>query len=197
MDLEFKNARRYLLEEVKTISGLDDKYGWLEVYRGEFCDKLDLLGITSDEDYSSILTRMNKYSSVGNFLYDANSQLAELSAFGLILFDRLSFAEANEMTYDEFFGLHQELFECYLYVKQEGSEAKTRQALATIASNARHIKNRADKDKVFAWCDLNMKRFEGMDAAAADIAETFIPQKFRAVRDWMTEWKKLRSASTP
>jgi hypothetical protein len=36
-----------------------------------------------------------------------------------------------------------------------------------------------------------------MDDAAFDIAGTFVDQKFRAVREWMTEWKKLRSAGTP
>ena len=60
-----------------------------------------------------------------------------------------------------------------------------------------HAKNHSDKAKVFDWCDKTMSNFSSMDDAAFDIAETFIPQKFRAVRDWMTEWKKLRSASTP
>lgn len=59
----------------------------------------------------------------------------------------------------------------------------------------RHTLNRDSKQKVFAWCDENMERFRSMDDAAFDIAETFVPQKFRAVREWMTEWKKLRSAS--
>ena len=72
-----------------------------------------------------------------------------------------------------------------------------RSALATKAAHARHSGNRADKTKVFVWCDQNMKRFSSMDDAASDIAETFIPQKFRAVRGWMTEWRKLPSAGTP
>ena len=61
----------------------------------------------------------------------------------------------------------------------------------------RHAGNHADKAKVFVWCDENMSRFKSMDDAAFDIAGTFVDQKFRAIREWMTEWKKLRSASTP
>jgi hypothetical protein len=68
---------------------------------------------------------------------------------------------------------------------------------ASRAAQRKHQKNRDAKERVFEWCDNNMSRFKSMDDAAMDIAETFIPQKFRAVRDWMTEWKKLRSASKP
>jgi hypothetical protein len=68
---------------------------------------------------------------------------------------------------------------------------------ARRAAQKKHQKNRDAKALVFEWCDKNMSRFNSMDDAAMDIAESFIPQKFRAVRDWMTEWKKLRSASKP
>ena len=70
---------------------------------------------------------------------------------------------------------------------------------ATQAAKAhkRHAESRARKQQVFHWCDENMNRFTSMDDAAFDIAETFVPEKFRAVRDWLTEWKKLRSTGTP
>ncbi|ABD70543.1 hypothetical protein Rfer_2831 [Rhodoferax ferrireducens T118] len=68
---------------------------------------------------------------------------------------------------------------------------------ASIKAGKRHSASRANKAKVFYWCDDNMHLHDSMDDAAWDIAETFVPEKFRAVRDWMTEWKKLRSASTP
>jgi len=63
-------------------------------------------------------------------------------------------------------------------------------------TDERHRTNRVHKKAVFAWCDDNMYRFSSMDDAALDIAESFVPQKFRAVRKWMTEWKKLRSTGT-
>lgn len=75
--------------------------------------------------------------------------------------------------------------------------AAARSELARNAAFKSHAANRAAKALVFEWCDKNMSRFKSMDDAAMDIAESFIPQKFRAVRDWMTEWKKLRSASKP
>ncbi len=72
-----------------------------------------------------------------------------------------------------------------------------RSSNAKSAANVRHADTRAMKKIVFDWCDENMSRFSSMDDAALDIAETFVPQKFRTVRDWMTYWKKLRSAGTP
>lgn len=68
---------------------------------------------------------------------------------------------------------------------------------AKSAAKNRHAGNHASKLLVFEWCDTNMNRFSSMDAAAMDIAESFVPQKFRAVRDWMTAWKKLRPTGTP
>ena len=70
-------------------------------------------------------------------------------------------------------------------------------AMQAARAHKRHAESRARKHQVFLWCDENMNRFESMDDAAFDIAETFVPEKFRAVRDWLTEWKKLRSTGTP
>jgi hypothetical protein len=72
-----------------------------------------------------------------------------------------------------------------------------RSSLAKDAAQVRHSKSRFHKQMVFEWCDKNMDRFGSMDDASLDIAETFVPEKFRAVREWMTDWKKLRSASKP
>ena len=68
---------------------------------------------------------------------------------------------------------------------------------ARNSAAASHAKDRAHKEQVFAWCDENMHRFKRMDDAAIDIAETFVPNPFSTVRGWMTDWKKLRSASKP
>ncbi|MDN6883909.1 hypothetical protein QMO14_09905 [Variovorax sp. CAN2819] len=72
-----------------------------------------------------------------------------------------------------------------------------RSNLARSAANARHAENRALKLDVFAWCDENMVKAPSMDAAASQIAGTLVPVAWRTVRDWMTEWKRLRSAGTP
>ena len=74
-----------------------------------------------------------------------------------------------------------------------------RNALSNAARNAaniRHVENRSMKYDVFNWLDSNMASFKSMDDAALAIAEKVVPVKFRAVRTWVTEWKKLRSAST-
>ncbi len=61
----------------------------------------------------------------------------------------------------------------------------------------RHIENHAMKVEVFDWLDANMVNFKSMDAAAEGIAGKIAPIAFRTARDWVGEWKKLRSASTP
>lgn len=60
----------------------------------------------------------------------------------------------------------------------------------------RHSENHAMKKDVFVWLDTNMPNFKSMDAAAEAIKKQQ-PIAFRTARDWVGEWKKLRSASTP
>ena len=60
----------------------------------------------------------------------------------------------------------------------------------------RHSENQAMKAEVFVWLDSNMANFKSMDAAAqAAIKQQ--PIAFRTARDWVGEWKKVRSAGTP
>ena len=68
---------------------------------------------------------------------------------------------------------------------------------ARAAATVRHRENRSMKSDVFNWLDTNMINFKSMDAAAEEIAGKIAPIVFRTARDWVTEWKKLRSASTP
>jgi hypothetical protein len=71
-----------------------------------------------------------------------------------------------------------------------------RSELARNAALARHSENHQMKREVFIWLDSNMKDMK-MDQAAAVIAGKIVPMTFRTVRDWVAEWKKQRSASTP
>lgn len=75
-------------------------------------------------------------------------------------------------------------------------ERDARSALAKTAASARHAENRAMKQQVFEWCDSYMAQAPSMDAAASRVAGVVVPVAWRTVRDWMTEWKKLRSAGT-
>lgn len=75
-------------------------------------------------------------------------------------------------------------------------ERDARSALAKKAAAARHSENRAMKQQVFEWCDAKMAQAPSMDTAASQVAGVVVPVAWRTVRDWMTEWKKLRSAGT-
>ena len=72
-----------------------------------------------------------------------------------------------------------------------------KKSLANAGAAGRHTENRAIKQDVFAWLDTNMPNFKSMDSAAEAIAGKVAPVKFRTARDWVGEWKKLRSAGTP
>ncbi|QQN72073.1 hypothetical protein [Comamonas testosteroni] len=65
-------------------------------------------------------------------------------------------------------------------------------SMAKKGADARHKENRDCRADVFKWADKNMKSYKSMDAAALAIAEKLVPQKFRAVRQWLTDWKKLQ-----
>ena len=64
-------------------------------------------------------------------------------------------------------------------------------------AHSAHAENRAMKQEVFAWLDTNMPNFKSMDSAAEAIAGKVAPVKFRTARDWVGEWKKIRSTGTP
>jgi hypothetical protein len=75
------------------------------------------------------------------------------------------------------------------------SKGKTDQAVR--AALKRHVENHAMKADVFDWLDTNFVLGQkSMDDVAMLLAGKLVPAKFRAVRSWMTEWKKLRSACT-
>lgn len=61
----------------------------------------------------------------------------------------------------------------------------------------RHAENHAMKSEVFKWLDDNMQNFTSMDKAAEAIAGKLQPIAFRTARDWVSDWKKLRSTGTP
>jgi hypothetical protein len=76
------------------------------------------------------------------------------------------------------------------------AEKAARSKFARAAAMARHAENHSLKAEVFAWCDANVADYKSMDAAAEAIAGKIAPIVFRTARDWVGEWKKLRSAGT-
>lgn len=61
----------------------------------------------------------------------------------------------------------------------------------------RHKENHAMKRDVFAWLDNNFAGYRSMDSAAESIAKCVAPIAFRTAREWVGEWKKLRSTGRP
>lgn len=79
-------------------------------------------------------------------------------------------------------------------VRRDGPSAKQ---ISSLGAEKRHSENRAMKTMVMQWCDENMASHRSMDAAAESIAGKVVPVKFRTAREWIGEWKKLRSNGTP
>lgn len=75
--------------------------------------------------------------------------------------------------------------------------AWSRKNVAKAGAVARHSENHAMKHDVFTWLDANFSNFQSMDAAATEIAGKVVPVKWRTARDWVAEWKKVRSAGRP
>ncbi len=95
----------------------------------------------------------------------------------------------------EFVKLHPPTGDVISELVQMAKQAQKTKA-AKESAKKRHIENRAMKAEAFQWLDSNMVQFESMDSAAAAITKQQ-PIAFRTARAWTSEWKKLRSASTP
>lgn len=74
---------------------------------------------------------------------------------------------------------------------------KGKSAIPKQNARKRHAENHAMKVDVFKWLDSNFDNCKSMDSVAEMMAGKLVPATFRTVRGWVTEWKKLRSASTP
>lgn len=105
--------------------------------------------------------------------------------------DALSLANGNHM-WDEGAKLERES----AMENSVNAVTAARTALAKAAAQARHTETRNMKADVFEWLDAHMAEFKSMDAAAQAIIKQQ-PVVFRTARDWVGEWKKLRSAGTP
>ncbi len=87
-------------------------------------------------------------------------------------------------------------FNSLLLLMEKGGEIE-RSSQARRNALKSHTENHALRDMVYAWADTNVKGRMTLDAAASLMSEKVVPLKWRTVRSHLTEWKKLRSASTP
>jgi hypothetical protein len=67
---------------------------------------------------------------------------------------------------------------------------------AQKGASKRHEENHAMKAEVFSWLDCNFNPKVSKDKTAEAIAGKVVPIRFRAVRSWIDDWQKQRSAST-
>lgn len=88
------------------------------------------------------------------------------------------------------------VFQC-LFIMSSQRARMSLYDFARKGAAARHAENWSCKETVFQWCDENMAKHKSMNAAAEAVANKLVPYGYRTVRDWMTEWKKLRPPGTP
>lgn len=79
----------------------------------------------------------------------------------------------------------------------EEATSVARNAMARTAAAARHRENHAMKTEVFSWMSANWEAGHSLDDFASRIAGSVVPLKWRTVREYLTEWNKMRSTGTP
>lgn len=74
---------------------------------------------------------------------------------------------------------------------------RTISAMSQAGTDRAHKTNRENKAKVFVWLDANRAKYKSMDSTADAIAGKVVHVSWRTAREWIGEWKKIRSAGTP
>lgn len=191
---DFENAKNNLWHDPRvTISGMEDRLGWHEGYRDDFCDVLTAHGCTTPENYATLLSEMSDYSDVGDFLMSQHNQQAEMAAFGLILYERLNNAEVSKLSYKEFFDMTQGLFECHVYV----TKGRARSEMALYGAHARLANDPKQKDKKTvrecwdSW-QKDPSRYPSKAAFARDMLSKFESLKnHRVIERWCLVWESV------
>lgn len=189
---KYKNPSKHL-NEVKSIGGHfypEGMFSFGEMYVSRFLEII-LENIDSEKKFEDILNFADTFENIGDFIAD-DTDLTLIAAYGLVVLDRLT-ENWLKLKKADFFYIHEQLFECCEICGAHISKS----AEARKKANLRHKENRAMKKEVFSWLEVNRSKFKSMDATADAIAGKIAPIAFRTARDWVGEWKKLRSASKP
>ncbi len=102
------------------------------MYTHTFLDRLRQAGITNEIQLAQALTSMDRYENVGDFLSEPADEEVELSSFGLLLLDRIAAIAWGKDDPILCFWLHEQLFECFEYVRDGMKRRDTaRKAVAT------------------------------------------------------------------
>lgn len=148
------------------------------------------------------ITPAEYLSYLGEFGYDTDGIKAWVGELEKLIQDDRDKAEAFFRLFQNEWHVVQSDVEKYIndssiYHFIELVVADAASTKARLKAVKRHAENHSMKKEVFIWLDTNMSKYKSMDSAAEAIAGKVTPIKFRTARDWVGEWKKLRSASKP
>lgn len=199
---DFSNARTNLWTAThKTASGMHLEgthyENYHEGYRDDFCDMLTSQGYVTDADYSFILSQMDEYSDVGDFLWSEKEQAAEMAAFGLILFERIVQAETDTESYKDFFYRHYQLNECILYVNGRQSRQRTakKAAKAKLANDPKQKEKKLVRECWDAWKN-RPDSYKGKAAFALDMLRKWESLESQPVIEgWCRMWERETKTS--
>ncbi len=190
------------LYNLRTISGLipdGTMNGWIEMFREPFLDKLESLGFNTSAELAGVLDRMIDYEDAGEFLlWPESNQDCEMSAFGLILFDRLVRLRNSNAPVDDCLNKLFQLFECYGYVLRDDrkslkffrTEFARAGALGMLAKDPKQKEKALVRECWELW-QSEPKRYTGKAAFALDMLGKFESLKSQAVIErWCREWEK-------
>lgn len=134
-----------LVEHYEEITGGIDSSGiagnYYEMYRDTFLGRLLDSGIATVEKLEEIYRQVSDAENVGDVLADPPN-LPTLAAFGLVVLHRMAQTGWGAIDHEECFWLHEQLFECFEYVRD--GDKKT--AAARTSAKKRHSKSQAAKN---------------------------------------------------
>lgn len=200
MSFDLLDAKRNLYNN-RTISGLKAEgvlSDWAEMFRDPFLDKLRFLGVKTDAELAGVLGQLIDYKYVGDFLCEADEQLGELSAFGLILSDRLVRLRNSNAPVDDLLFLLFQLFECYgcVALGTEESAQFMRRQFARAGARSMLAKDPKQQDKALVkqcWDEWQKSpdRYEGKAAFSRDMLDKFENLKSQQViARWCLLWER-------
>ena len=155
-----------MCDEYRSISGVSIPLkwsSWFEAYCHTFLLELESRGVGDDRALAELLSVMNKFDSVGDFLYAEDKQRVELAAFGLILFDRILHVDMATVDHANLFLLHHELMECYQFALKDHFEL----IRARKAANTRHEGSRKARNFVRSEWVAHQAEYQGNKSAFA------------------------------
>ena len=180
MELDFSEATQNLCSDYKTASGFhitDYYYGHYGKYRDVFCNAIkEELNLGCEFDLQGLLTNAQR----AEFLFDLfdfteglPNQSAHISAFGLVILDRLCRASSAGLDHGYAFELHEELITAYESMLV--SDPKKKSAYSSALADKRHKEGRKAKSFVIdEWEEHKLAYKENKSAFSRDYVKRVI-----------------------